>query len=97
MRKLFDISKTLPMVTTYPQANIAIYHCAFASKVIMPLNSKECQSLLALYTESGLSNEYKQISKEITLIHIQDGLYHLVQEQHASHFVPNAGNLCLAE
>ena len=97
MRKLFDISKTLPMVTTYPQADIATYHCDFASTVIMPLNSKECQSLLALYTESGLSNEYEQISKEISLIYIQDGMYHLVQEQHANIAVVNDGNFCLAE
>jgi hypothetical protein len=98
MRKLFDISKTLPVVTTYPQADIAIYHCDFASTVIMPLNSKECQSLLALYdTEGDLSNEYEQISKEISLIYIQDGMYHLVQEQHANIAVVNDGLFCLAE
>lgn len=79
MKTLFDLSKTIPVITEVPQASMAILDCGY-TKVLMPLLSEEYKSILMLnrcewpgpYTVNKM---YELISQEIICIHIDSNIY----------------------
>lgn len=86
MKTLFDMSKTIPVITEVPQASMAILDCG-STKVLMPLLSEEYKSILMLnrcewpgpYTVNKM---YELIAKGITCIHVDSHIYCLADNHY---------------
>jgi|694.fasta_scaffold155449_3 hypothetical protein len=86
MKTLFDMSKTMPVITEVPQASMAILDCGY-TKVLMPLLSEEYKSILMLnrcewpgpYTVNKM---YELIAKGITCIHVDSHIYCLADKSY---------------
>jgi hypothetical protein len=100
MKTLFDMSKTIPVITEVPQASMAILDCG-STKVLLPLLSEEYKSILMLnicewpgpYTVNKM---YELISKEITCIHIDSHIYCLADKSYENRMAKAIDDYALA-
>lgn len=79
MKTLFDLSKTIPVITEVPQASMAILDCGY-TKVLMPLLSEEYKSILMLNRcewpgPHTVNKMYELISQETICIHLDSNIY----------------------
>lgn len=79
MKTLFDLSKTIPVITEVPQASMAILDCGY-TKVLLPLLSDEYYSINLINqscwgSQKTIDGMYELISKEINCIHIDSNIY----------------------
>lgn len=79
MKTLFDMSKTIPVITEVPQASMAILDCGY-TKVLLPLTSDEYKSIHMLNRSEWpgpytVNKMYELISQEIICIHIDSNIY----------------------
>jgi hypothetical protein len=86
MKTLFDLSKTIPVITEVPQASMAILDCGY-TKVLLPLLSEEYKSILMLNRcywpgPHTVNMMYELISKEINLIHMDSHIYCLADNNY---------------
>lgn len=88
MKTLFDLSKTIPVITEVPQASMAILDCGY-TKVLMPLLSDEYYSIQQInnlcwtkLTNKTINQMYELISQEINCIHIDSHIYCLADKSY---------------
>ena len=88
MKTLFDLSKTIPVITEVPQASMAILDCG-STKVLMPLLSDEYNGIQQInslcwttLSKKTFDQMYELISKEITCIHIDSHIYCLADKSY---------------
>jgi hypothetical protein len=89
MKTLFDMSKTIPVITEVPQASMAILDCGY-TKVLMPLLSDEYHSILLInqscwsttLTKKNFDSMYKLIAEAITVIHMDSHIYCLADQSY---------------
>lgn len=81
MKTLFDMSKTIPVITEVPQASMAILDCG-STKVLMPLLSDEYHCIQqinglswTILSKKTYDKMYELIAKGITCIHVDSHIY----------------------
>ena len=102
MKTLFDMSKTMPVITEVPQASMAILDCGY-TKVLMPLLSDEYHCIQQInslswttLTKKTLDNMYELISQEIICIHIDSHIYCLADKSYENRIAKAIDDYALA-
>ena len=86
MMTLSYMSETLPSISEFPQAGIAMLNLGY-NKAILPLSSKEYRSILdlervknsGLFSEEEFHKTYVIIADKIRFMHIHSDVYHLLE------------------